>query len=211
MRRLGRKRKATGLARCGKETGWAGGEDGSMDGEVEEKRGSACCRPSSSRSFVCSRCGGKIRWGWRLDLLASPSVGHPPVKNHFLAPHCRELETFLLAGLAFFSIGLPFPLPGSLFHHPLESSLVLIDRRPRKIDQALNGRQSMNRIPIETALGPDDKSKMTRREVMFQNNEVWGRCPPSALRPAPPRPRETTTAYRLGRLSFCSLQHCRGR
>lgn len=36
----------------------------------------------------------KIRWGWRLDLLASPSVGHSPVENHFLAPHCRELETF---------------------------------------------------------------------------------------------------------------------
>lgn len=73
----------------GRWRGWL-----SMDGEVEEKRGSACRRPSSSRSFVCSRCGGKIRWGWRLDLLASPSVGHPPVENHFLAPHCRELETF---------------------------------------------------------------------------------------------------------------------
>lgn len=67
--------------------------------EGGEKRRSACRRPSSSRSFVCSRCGGKIRWGWRLDLLASPSVGHPLLK--IISWRLTAVNSKLFAGHSF--------------------------------------------------------------------------------------------------------------
>jgi hypothetical protein len=62
----------------------AGGEDE----EVEEKKrkrllSSKFLREASSRS----RCGGKIRWGWRLDLCAGlgiPLSGSPPCRKSFL-------------------------------------------------------------------------------------------------------------------------------
>lgn len=129
---------------------WRGREDE----EVEEKRGSACRRPSSSRSFVCSRCGGKIRWGWRLDLLASPSVG-PPLST-IISWRLTAVNSKLFAGHSgILSVGLPLPLPRPSFlpsssrilHHPP-------DRRPRKTDQTPTRPRSMNRIPIETAMGP---------------------------------------------------------
>lgn len=105
----GTKRMATWMAR------WRGREDE----EVEEKRGSACRRPSSSRSFVCSRCGGKIRWGWRLDLLASPSVG-PPLST-IISWRLTAVNSKLFAGHS----GILIRRPSSSSPSAIFSSIIL--------------------------------------------------------------------------------------
>ena len=150
MRRRDPGQRATGR----KKMEWRPNPVERMMGWRKKKKEAPAVVQAPTRSFVCSRCGGKIHWGgaWiSVPVLASPSVGHPPVENPVLASHCRELETF-----RWHSFGLPLPLEplsctpwlyflprsSSILHDLPRPSLTAAHQRPPK-----NGSHPRSRPP----------------------------------------------------------------
>lgn len=85
-----------------------------MDGEEKRKRLSSSKLLAKLRLFKVWR---KDSLGVAPGSLGIPFSGTPPVENHFLAPHCRELETFRWAffssAFLFLSMSCPFTIPSN--------------------------------------------------------------------------------------------------